>query len=494
MGASRARIVAQLSVESGLLAMAGGVLGLLIGAGGLRLLVSLGSGSIPRLSEARLDGRLFLFAFLVSALSGALFGVLPAIQVSGSNLNATLGESPRGGTMGRSARVLRNLLVMVQLMVAVVVLTGSGLLVRSFVRLRAADAGFRADGILTFRIPTAGGRNAAVGRRATFYSAISDRLGTLPGVQSAGFINVLPLTGLGGGSVFAIEGRPLPPPEERPIGLIRSVSASYFGTMGIPVISGRLFTSADRPDTPVVILVNQTLARRFWPNGSPLGGKINASGANAPVGEIVGVVGDVKSEKMEAEDWPTIYYSYTQTPPASVAFAVRTSGRPLDLARSVAHEIHQLDPDQPVSEMRSMEQIVEQALAGSRFNTVVLGVFATLAFVLAAVGIYGVISYDVSRRTNEIGIRLALGAGKQDVLKLILAQGARLAAAGIMIGLAAAFVLTRLMASLLFGVKPDDAGTFAAISLSLAAVALAASYVPARRAASVDPLVALRHE
>jgi putative ABC transport system permease protein len=275
---------------------------------------------------------------------------------------------------------------------------------------------------------------------------------------------------------------------------VRFISPSYFRTMQIPLLAGREFTNADTVETPPAIIVNQTLARRFWPSGNPIGGRIAMVAANGRVAEIVGVVGNVKSERIEGEDWPTIYYPYAQSPPFAMAVAVRTSGPPLSLASAVTREIHAIDPDQPVAEVRTMQDVVEQAIAGSRFNTVVLGVFAAIAFALASVGIYGVMSYDVSQRTKEIGIRIALGAQKRDVLKLIVGQGARLAAWGIAAGLLAAFGLTRLMSSLLFGVKAADANTFAAISLLLGAVALAASYLPSRRAMALDPVNALRHE
>jgi putative ABC transport system permease protein len=309
-----------------------------------------------------------------------------------------------------------------------------------------------------------------------------------------GAVSGLPLTGLGGGTTFAVDGRPAPPPDQRPIGLLRSATPAYFRAMGIPLVAGRGFADSDASQAPPVILVNQTLARRFWPQADPMGGRLVLDANNGRVAEIVGVVGDVKPDRIEAEDWPTIYNPYAQAPVATMAMVVRTAGPPLSLASAVERELHQLDPDQPVADVRSMDEVVDKAIAGARFNTALLAVFAQIAFVLAAVGIYGVISYDVSQRTHEIGIRVALGAQPDAVLKLILGQGARLAAYGIAAGLAAAFGLTRLMATMLYGVKPTDAWTFAAISVLLGVVALAASYLPSRRAMALDPVAALRHE
>jgi putative ABC transport system permease protein len=313
-----------------------------------------------------------------------------------------------------------------------------------------------------------------------------------------GAVNGLPLTGLGGGSAFAVDGRPAPAPEQRPIGLLRSVTSAYFRTMGIPLVAGRVFADSDTSHAPPVIVVNQTLARRFWPEGNPIGGHLVVDANNGRVAEIVGVVGDVKPERIESQDWPTIYCPYAQAPAATMTMVVRTAGPkgapPLSLASAVEREVHQLDPDQPVADARSMEEVVDRTIAGARFNTLLLGVFAQIAFLLAAVGIYGVISCDVSERTHEIGIRVALGAQPGDVLKLVLGQGARLAGYGIAAGLAAAFALTRLMATMLYGVKATDAYTFAAIPVLLGAVALAASYLPTRRALRLDPVTALRHE
>jgi predicted permease len=310
-------------------------------------------------------------------------------------------------------------------------------------------------------------------------------------------VDSLPLRGLAGGSVFSIEGRPPLPPDQRPVGLIRFVDRSYFQTMGIPLLSGRGFADADTTKSPPVIIVNRMVARRFWPEeggGSPIGGRISVVAANGSVAEIVGVVGDVKSERIEREDWPTIYYPYTQVTPTSMTFVVKTAGNPGGLIAAAAREIRQMDPGQAMPDILTMEEIVDRAVEGARFNTVVLAVFAGIAFLLAAVGIYGVVSYDVSQRTGEIGIRMALGAQKRDVLKLVLGQGAKLAAYGIALGLAAAFGLTHLMSAMLYGVNPADAVTFAAISLLLGAVAVAASYLPSRRAMALDPVTALRHE
>jgi putative ABC transport system permease protein len=494
LGAGRGRIVAQLLSESLLLALAGGALGVALARGVVALVARLGPVSIPRLGEASIDARLFLFTLGISVATGILFGIAPAIECTGGNLNAALTEVGRGGTAGRSGRRVRSVLVVAEVALAVLVLIGAGLLMRSFVGLRSADPGFRPAGLLTLRVPLAGGRNAAPDRRIAFFRQVADRVATLPGVRAVGAVSGLPLTGLGEGSAFAVDGRPAPAPEQRPIALLRSVNPTYFRTMGIPLVAGRGFADRDTSQAPPVIVVNQTLARRFWPQGNPVGGRLVVDANHGRAAEIVGVVADVKQERIESQDWPTIYCPYPQAPATTMSMVVRTARPPLSLAPAVEREVHQLDPDQPVADARSMEDVVDQAIAGARFNTALLGVFALIGFLLAAVGIYGVISCDVSERTHEIGIRVALGAQPGDVLKLVLGQGARLAGYGIAAGMVAAFALTRLMAAMLYGVKATDAYTFAAIPVLLGAGALAASYLPTRRALRLDPVTALRHE
>ena len=275
--------------------------------------------------------------------------------------------------------------------------------------------------------------------------------------------------------------------------MTRGATSGYWRTVGIPLIEGRFFNDADTATSQPVAVIDQTLARRFWPQGGAIGGRL-ITDANDRVEEIVGVVGPVKPDKLDGDDWPTIYMPHSQKHDQTMILAVRTAGDPMASASAVARTVHQMDAEQPVADVRSMDRVVEDAVAGARFNTVALAVFAAIAFVMAAIGIYGVISYDVTARTNEIGVRMALGAGRTDVIKLVLGHGARLSAYGIAIGLAAAFALTRLMASMLFGVSPWDFYTFAAISALLGAVALAASYLPSRRATALDPLTALRHE
>jgi putative ABC transport system permease protein len=316
----------------------------------------------------------------------------------------------------------------------------------------------------------------------------------LPGVRAVGAVNTLPLTGLSPGSNFAVDGRPAPSPEQRPQGLLRSATPSYFSAMGIPLLAGRALTDADTAQSAPVVVVNQTLARRFWPGSSAIGGRIVIDVIAGRPAEIVGVVGDVKGVRMDGEEWPTFYVPYPQGPSAAMTLTVRTAGPPLLLASALTREVHQLDPDQPVADVRTMQEVVNLAIAGARFNTAVLASFAGVAFVLAAVGIYGVISYDVSQRANEIGIRMALGAQPADVRRLILGQGALLAVYGIGAGLLGASVLTRWMGTMLFGVSPTDGWTYAAISILLAVVALCASYLPSRRAVALDPAIALRNE
>jgi putative ABC transport system permease protein len=494
LGAGRGRMVAQLLSESMLLSFGGGLLGLLLAIAAVKLLAYAGPASVPRLAQAAVDFRLFAFALGVSILTGILFGTAPALRDSGASLSATLNEGGRGGTAGRSGRAMRNALVVSEMALAVIVLIAAGLLIRSFVRLRSVDPGFQPAGVLTARVPLAGGRNSAPARRLAFFQQLTARVATLPGVRAVGAVNGVPLDGLGLGSAFAVDGRPAPSAEQRPIAVLRSVTPGYFQTMAIPLVAGRALADSDNQQGPPVILVNQTLARRFWPGASAIGGRIAIDFNAGRVAEIVGVVGDVKPERIDGEDWPTIYNPYAQVPVTAMTLTVRTAGPPMALASALIREVHQLDPDQPVADVRPMEEVVDQAVANARFNTLLLGVFAGVAFVLAAVGIYGVISYDVTERTNEIGIRMALGAQPKDVLKLVLGQGARLAVYGIVAGLLGATALTRLMGAMLYGVNPTDALTFAAISILLAIVALAASYLPSRRAMALDPVIALRHE
>lgn len=494
LGAGRGRIAAQLLSESVLLALGGGALGLLLAVGIIYVLAHTGPASVPRLSQAVIDLRLFGFAFGVSLATGILFGLPPALQGARTSLISALNESGRGGTTGRLGRRLRNILAITQVALAMVVLICAGLLVRSFLRLRSVEPGFRPAGVLTVRVPLSGGRNGAVGRRIAFFQQVTERIASLPGVRAVGAVNSLPLTGLGLGATFAVEGRPAPGAGQRPTGLSRSVTPAYFAALGIPLVAGRALAESDTALSPLVVVVNQTLERRFWPGGSALGGRLAIDQIDGRVAEIVGVVGDVKPERLDGDDWPTIYHPYPQKPNSSMTLTVRTTTPPLGLASAVTREVHRLDPEQPVAQVRSMDEVVDLAMAGARFQTLLLLGFAAIAFLLATVGIYGVISYDVSQRTNEIGIRVALGALPADVRRLILGQGLLLALYGIAAGLLASSLLTRWMGTMLFGVQPIDAGTYTAVSILLLLVALGASYVPSRRAMSPDPVIALRHQ
>jgi len=372
------------------------------------------------------------------------------------------------------------------------VLIAAGLLIRSFARLRATSPGFQPSHVLTMRIPIGGGRNNLIAQRVTFFNELTNRIAALPGVISAGAVSALPLTGLSVGTNFWIVGQPPPPEERRPYALLRGVTPGYFRAMGIPLVQGRLFNENEMQEAEPVIVIDQGMARSFWPQGGAVGAHIFLTANDKPQ-EIVGVVGTVKPDRLDGKDWPTIYMPYPQKHDSVMIVAARTANAPLSDARAAVKVVHDLDPQQPVQDVQTMEHVVDASVAGARFDMVALSIFAVIAFVLAAVGIYGVISYDVTARTNEIGIRMALGAQRRDVLNLVMGQGARLAAYGVAIGLVAAFLLTGLMKTMLFGVNPHDFWTFAAISALLAAVALAAAYLPARRALALDPGRALRH-
>jgi putative ABC transport system permease protein len=496
VGATRSRVVTQLLSESLLLALAGGVAGVALAFGAIALTRWLGPASIPRLTEVRVDARLLLFVLGLSMMTGVVFGLAPALQATGGNVNASLIESGgRGGTLGRAGRFLRRYLAVAEVALAVVLLIGAGLLIRSFMRLRAANPGFQSAGLLTFRLPLAGPANASPVRRIQFVQQVTEQIAGLPGVRAVGAVNALPLTGFASGSNFVVEGRPAESAEQHPMGLLRAVTPSYFRAMGIRLTAGREFAASDTHEAPAAIIVNETLARRFWRDGSPVGSRLTLEqvGSGLSAG-IVGVVGNVNPERLEGEDWPTIYIPYAQWPPSTMVVVARTDGPPQRLAATAAKEIHRIAPEQPIADVRTMDEVLDRAVSDSRFHAVVLGVFAGIAFALAAMGIYGVISYGVAERTHELGIRMALGAQRDDMLKLVLGEGARMATIGITAGLLAAWALTRLMSTMLYGVEATDFYTFAAIAVLLGGVALVASYIPSRRAMALDPLNALRHE
>jgi putative ABC transport system permease protein len=498
LGASRLRVIRQLLTESVLLAFIGGACGVLLAMWGVDLLVALSPGDIPRTGEIGIDSRVLAFTFGVSLLTGLAFGLAPALQASSSDLHEALKEGGRGGTTGpRRARV-RNVLIVSEVALALVLLAGAGLLVRSFFKLRNVGPGYDPENVLTLDVPLPGTRYKEGAQTAAFYQRLIERVKALPGVEAVGAVSHLPLTGAEELDGFEIEGRPGPESGENVQSAdFRVVSTDYFSAMKIPLVRGRYFTEQDTADAPGVIIIDETLARRFFSDEDPIGKRMNEAGSPTPRGylTVVGVVGGVKHSSLDAEPKPAMYVSYLQSPWLDMTLTVRTSGAPAEnLAGAVRQEVWALDKDQPVARVATMKSLFARAVAPQRFQMLLVGLFAAVALLLSVVGIYGVMAYSVTQRTHEIGIRMALGAQRRDVFKLLMGQGMTQAFIGILLGLAGAFALTRLMSSLLYGVSATDPLTFAGVSLLLAAVALLACYVPARRAMRVDPMVALRYE
>ncbi|MEK6286976.1 MAG: ABC transporter permease [Acidobacteriota bacterium] len=493
LGASRWRLVRQMLTESVGLALCGGLLGFMIAWWGVELLIKLGPSNIPRLREVTIDGPVFGFTLLVSCVTGILFGLVPALQASPSGLAEILKEGSRGSTGLRGRRV-RGALVVSEIALALVLLIGAGLMLKSFLRLSQIEPGFQPVNVLTMQIGLTQTRYAEAPQRAAFFSQLLPRVAVLAGVQHAGAVSQLPMSGQNSDTSFSVEGRPPAAPGERLGANSRIASPDYFSALGIPLIEGRYFTDRDVKGSPNVIVISETFARQIFPDEQPLGKRLTIDAGQPWTGEIVGVVGAIRHSGLSVQPWREMYVAHAQNPVGGMNLVVRAAGDPATLASAIKSEVQTLDKDLPLYNVRTMESVVSDSVAQPRFRALLLGIFAAVALILAAVGIYGVMSYYVTQRTHEIGIRMALGAQRRDVMRLVVGQGLMLAMSGVAIGLAAAFAVTRLMSSLLYEVGATDPTTFAVISLLLGGVATLACYIPARRATRVDPIGALRYE
>src|SRR5581483_1564412 len=493
LGASRGRIMRQLLTESVTLSMLGAGLGLLLSAWGTELLTALSPATMFKLQEVRMDGRVLGFTLAISILTGLLFGLAPALHAARPEVQLALSEGGRGSS-GKGQRRLRGLLVVTEVALALVLLIGAGLLVRSFTRLLDVTPGFESGNLLTMMVPANGPRYEKDEQVRAFYQEAIKRIERLPGVEAAGIVSNLPLGGNMDKSGLHIEEKPLANPADAPSAERYSISPDYLRAMRIPVLRGRGFTDQDGANAPLVALINQTLARQVWPNEDPIGKRIRLGSIENPLRTIVGVVGDVNHYGLDTPPDLQAYVPHAQWTDSYMLFAVRTANDPTAIADAARREVWSVDKDIPVYQVATMERLVASSVAQRRFTLVLLGVFAGVALLVAAIGIYSVMSYSVTNRTNEIGIRMALGAGAGDVFRLVVGQGMKLAAAGVATGLIAAFALTRLMTGLLFGVSASDPLTFAGVGLLLALVAFVACWIPARRATKVDPMTALRCE
>ncbi|HTG18112.1 MAG TPA: ABC transporter permease, partial [Blastocatellia bacterium] len=495
LGASRWRIVRQLLTESILLSVVGGGLGLLLARWGVKLIVAISPNSIPRAREINLDGRVLAFTIAISLLTGIIFGLVPALQSSKPDLNETLKDAGRGSTGKR--HLLRSGLVVSEVALTLILLIGAGLMIRSFYRLQRVDPGFNYDHLLTFNVSLPQKKYPEDQQKTSFYEQLAEKLRGLPGVQTVGLSSGLPLGNNGWQTSFVVEGQPAPDPGKTPLTEACVVSPDYFQAMGITLVKGRNFTEQDVKDAPHVTVIDEEFVRRYFPDVEPIGQHIRPGGNSPknPLAEVVGVVRRVRMDGL-SEDSNRVqsYYPLRQLPFGGMTIVVKTANDPLGIVSAAREQVFSIDPDQPVYNINSMEQLRSDSIAPDRLNLMLLVSFAAVALILAGVGIYGVMAYSVTQRTHEIGIRMALGARQSDVLGMVIRQGMKLAVVGLTIGLIGAWLATRAMTSLLFGVSATDPMTFAVISVALAGVALGACFVPARRATKVDPMIALRYE
>jgi putative ABC transport system permease protein len=492
LGAKRMRLIRQLLTESALLSVIAGTIGLLLAWWGADLLMVLAEDSIPRVGEIALDNRVLGFTLLVSLLTALFFGLAPALQASRPDLNETLKEGGKGG--GSSSRMgrARNALIVVEVAMALVLLVGAGLLIKSFRRLQEVEPGFDPRNLLTMRLFLPLSKYAEPQQRQAFFEQALKRIGSLPGVQAVGTSTSIPTLG-GGDTYFTIEGKPFPDPNRKVTAFNPMVSHDYLRAMKIPLIKGRHFTEPEtKEEKAKTVIINEAFARAYFAGDEPLGKRLIIDMGEPWTCEIIGVARDTTQFALGVGAYPLMYVPSIRSGVAAVV--IRSSGDPLALTASVREAVREVDRDLPIANIRSMDQIMSSMSGDARFRTLLLGVFAAVALLLAAIGIYGVISYSVAQRAREIGIRIAIGAQNRDVLRLVVGQGMKLALIGVGVGIAGALAFTRVLSGLLFNVSATDPLTFVGVSTLLALVALLACYVPARRAMNVDPVVALRCE
>ena len=502
LGASRSRIVQQLLTESILLAAMGGLFGLLLAYVGIKLLI-VGvpediTGFIVGWKDLSISTPVLAFTFGVSMLTGIVFGLMPAVHASKPDLNESLKEGGRGGTEGRQRNFIRSALVVSEVAIAMVLLVGAGLLIRSFMRLQQVSPGFNPANVMAMQLSLPKSKYSEKPQMAAFFEQLVQKVRALPGVQAAAVGNNLPMSGDGWNASFAVENFQVPQGEPSPHGDPHMITPDYFEAMGIPLLRGRYFTDADSKDSQPVAIVDQTLADQYWPDQDAIGKRI-AAGFDGQRGqphwrEIVGVVGHVKQYGLDGKTKVQYYFPQTQSPQDNMYLLVRTASAEGAMIGAIRETIDSIDRDQPIYKLTTLERMVQNSTLQKRFSMYLLGIFSAVALLLAAVGIYGVMSYAVTQRTHEVGIRMALGAQQTDVLALVVRQGMVMTIIGVGIGLVGAYAATQVMASLLFGISTHDPLTFVGISVLLGAVALMASFIPARRATKVDPIIALRYE
>lgn len=491
LGAGRLRLVRQLITESLVLSLMGGALGILVGSWTIAGLVQTLGPRLPRASGVGINVNVLLFTFGIAVLTGIVFGLAPVRTLLRDSLALSLGEGGRG-SVGTGSRQ-RSALVVAEVALAIVLMAGGGLVIRSFWRLLNVPRGFAADHVLTFDVGLSPTRYATPERQTEFFTELLQRLERLPGVEATGFTTTLPLTGSGATGGIDIKGFSFAP-DGRPNAGKHVIGPGYFRTMRIPILKGREFTEQDVKGSPPVAIVNESFARKYFSGQDPLSQYVGFSWGIMGLQQVVGVVANVKQESLAAAELPTVYVCYAQRPDSDFAFVVRSKGDPGAMVGAVRSTLSSLDPSTPLADVDTMEEIVSQSVRDQRATVLLLGSLGGLALLLTAIGIYGVLAYDVAQQTREIGVRMALGASVGSIWSMVIGRGVTLVAIGCAIGLTAALALTRLMTSLLFGVKPSDPVTFAGVTALLFAVALIACWMPAWRATRVDPMVALRYE